>query len=773
MGTARVEKQVQLNAAGQFLLNSFKNKLSDRDYVRGTATQAGEFSITVDQANHTGMSEGWIYDTFETSLMPQKEIHLAISFHNHAVNVRRNYVIYPQTGVIQEWTVFTNASPKAAKYSFPAMFQQRFSDDVNNLDFHYMTGGGNFTGSQILTPVKLTSDYKRVFDSYEKPEAVSVDGKFHANPANRKTGASVWHQFYALRNRAANDGVFLTFDYMGHWTSHVECSNGNITLNGTAYVSDLEVRPNQTLISPKSMTGVFSGDLDDMGNTILDYVYRYKWDYTKDEYFAKVKANFRFWGATKGPWGSQRESMFDAIDNMRYIGADMFFYGFGWQDATGDWNNVVPENNFKQVNDYVRKQGMIMGMWLPVWNAYYKSRVLLEHPEWRVGEPGPSPGLGTVPFAGYGARLNQALPEVIEWELNVLNSKQREWGPHMWRQDGNPVWSEGNDNDMLAQSENYYGLLKRFRDENPEAGIYGCASGGEAISIEATRYSDAQQSSDGNVLHYDGYWTTLFVPPDKLTSLSNILFNSQRWGKPYETYNRGNLRQSWTVLMYEPNAEMAFEDKEAIRKDIELYHYLKTQNVVGKWVKVYRPTVSQNADPTYFLQKMSQDRTKGYITIRRYDAMKNGTVVIFPKGLDTKRNYTVSFATNTSEATNTGDYWMANGIKLAPMHEGEMVFFNISNRPGMGKDTVAPGAPSNVRKLAASYMSRTGIELNWTAANDNNWVSYYEVFKNGKPIDRVSIGTFYFTLDGTLSDSFEIRTVDGDGNVSGTVQAKS
>ena len=50
-------------------------------------------------------------------------------------------------------------------------------------------------------------------------------------------------------------------------------------------------------------------------------------------------------------------------------------------------------------------------------------------------------------------------------------------------------------------------------------------------------------------------------------------------------------------------------------------------------------------------------------------------------------------------------------------------------------------------------------------------VSYYEILKNGAFFTKVSIGTYLFDDGGQLEDTYQIRAVDGDGNVSGFVTA--
>ena len=58
-------------------------------------------------------------------------------------------------------------------------------------------------------------------------------------------------------------------------------------------------------------------------------------------------------------------------------------------------------------------------------------------------------------------------------------------------------------------------------------------------------------------------------------------------------------------------------------------------------------------------------------------------------------------------------------------------------------------------------------------APDNNWVSYYELFRDGVALDKVAKGTFYFdhSAGADLAANYEVRTVDGAGNVSPKIAA--
>jgi len=71
-------------------------------------------------------------------------------------------------------------------------------------------------------------------------------------------------------------------------------------------------------------------------------------------------------------------------------------------------------------------------------------------------------------------------------------------------------------------------------------------------------------------------------------------------------------------------------------------------------------------------------------------------------------------------------------------------------------------------------MGVTGIELQWDPSTDNNWISYYQIYRDGDPISRVAKGRYYFDHSrGTENPTaaYEVQAVDGDGNRSRKIKA--
>ncbi|MCL5099092.1 MAG: hypothetical protein M1608_16465, partial [Candidatus Omnitrophica bacterium] len=150
----------------------------------------------------------------------------------------------------------------------------------------------------------------------------------------------------------------------------------------------------------------------------------------------------------------------------------------------------------------------------------------------------------------------------------------------------------------------------------------------------------------------------------------------------------------------------------------------------------------------------------------------SGPVVIKPKGLRAKTGYFVSFQESGATEERNGADLMENGIRIERMLPGELIYLNLPMHPGSKLDTQAPAPPRKPAKRAADNMGYPGIELTWEPATDNNWISYYEIFRNGKFLDKLAKGTFYFdhSAGADLAANYEVRSVDGSGNVSGKVK---
>lgn len=762
LGTSKAKEKIQL-ADGAYTVMSWQNKASGAQYVFGT-TRPEDFRITVDGTDYTGASGGWVLKDNETKVLPHGEIQLVVRLDNGFLSVEKTYVVYPGTSIIRQWTTYQNVSSHPIKVSNPYFLALRVRvDERNQPVLNYMTGGGDFTGSQMLKQARFSGSFARTFDTTDKPEKETIGGINFGSALPYGSGA--YMPWFCIRNTTSREGLFVGFDYYGRWAARI----GNY-FGGPGYLGlvvagyEKELAPRESIVTPMAFTGVFTGDLDDMGNVLKDWQYQYLWDYVNNNYFAKIrystemqwqtgKDTVAWGGGTQDNWDFRLASQFHAIDVMRYVGADILWQDAGWHDHLGD--NDGPD--FSGTNRYLRKYGMRLAVWWPLYSVAKQSRVYQEHPDWRTN----SRGIG-------GSNLNTSKIAVINYLLGQLNEKVAKWGNFQWRLDGTAVVPvNGNETPLLTEYHNVANLQKDFRKLHPRSSIDICSGGGNLMGFETLRVSDVSQLTDGGALHIANYYSSYLFPPDKIDDWTRDA--NFTWSNAMSSLT---MASAWTGdrgLYGDEPGLILNRGVENLRRVFDIYRYLVAQHVAGRWSLVYHPRVTGD-DPVYYFERLSGDRQRGVIILKHF---VDREITIYPKGLEPARPYDVRFQRLKEVFSLTGTILMKKGITLFDPAPGELIYLGLPNHPGSGTDHVSPSNPVNVKKRLGVNMGVTDIEIDWSPATDNNWLSYYQIYRDGKPIDKVAQGTYYFdhSFEASLSADYQVQAVDGDGNVSQKVEA--
>ena len=579
-----------------------------------------------------------------------------------------------------------------------------------------------------------------------------VDQKYHFRP-----GTTSYAPWYALYSKDTQDGLFIGWDYFGHWASSFALgADGDVAVQLKVAGYKQTLAPGESATSPKAFVGLFREDLDHAGNECLDWQYRYLWDYTREGWFPAIRM-LGYWSkGTKygepdgGGWTggncdmpSLFRKVFRVADLMRYVGADVYHRDWGWWDCAGDWNGP----DFRTTGNYLRKYGMGQLIYAFLYTVDKRSRVAKEHADWLIGNT-----------------LDMSKPEVVAFIQGQLDMfVERFFGDFEWRNDSFFTAPRGGDDTpLLAQDEGLRRIISGFLDKHPACGFQAVNGGGNYGGYDYTRYASTFSFSDGGVGVLRNYYASLLFPPDKTSDIPDI-WNPAKYDKA-----------TWRGLLcinFDMTGDTWDPDKlEGIRELVDIYHYLQSQGVVGRWVKVYRPMV-EGDDPTMYFQRLSKDSKRGIVIPKRN---ASGPVTIKPKGLLADEEYLVSFHESGASEKRKGADLMERGIHLDKMLPGELIYLNLPMHPGSKDDTEPPTPPADVLKQRGENMGYPGVELVWKPGSDNNWISYYEVFRNGVAIDKVAKGTFYFdhSAGADLAANYEVRTVDGAGNVSARVSAK-
>lgn len=570
-----------------------------------------------------------------------------------------------------------------------------------------------------------------------------------------RPGSASYAPWYSLYGNDTKQGVFIGWDYFGHWTSSFSLnSNGSVTVQLKLAGHKQSLAPGESITTPKAFAGLYREDLDNAGNECLDWQYRYLWDYTREGWFPAIRMlgywmNGTGWLQPGTPWTggnpdleSTARKVFRVADLMRYVGADVYHRDWGWWDRAGDWNGP----DFRATINYLRKHDMGQLIYAFLYTVDKKSRVAQEHPDWLLGET-----------------LDMSRPEVVAFMQSQLDQLVARWGDFEWRNDSLcTALRQGDDSVLLAQDEGFRQLIRTFLDRHPKCAFQAVNYGGNYAGYDYTRYASAFSFSDGAVGPLRNYYASLMMPPDKISDIPDV------WNP--NDYNKATWR-GLLCINFDMTGDTTDTAKlEGLRELIDIYHYLQQKGVVGRWVHVFRPEVTGD-DPTMYFQRMNRDSKRG-IVIPKHSP--SGPVTIRPKGLMPKEVYVVSFQESDRSERRSGADLMERGISFNKMPDGELIYLNLPLHPGSKLDTSAPKPPGGVIKHTADNMGYPGVELIWKPGTDDNWVSYYEVFRNGIALDKVAKGTFYFDHSAGADQAarYEVRTVDGAGNASARVSAE-
>ena len=338
-----------------------------------------------------------------------------------------------------------------------------------------------------------------------------------------RPGTSTYAPWYALYNRDTKQGVFVGWDYFGHWTSSFSANaQGDVAagLEVAGYKNTLE--PGQSMNTPKSFTGLFREDLDNAGNECLDWQYKYLWDYTREGWFPAIRMlgywmNGTGWGQPGVSWTGGRPDMdsafrkvFRVADLMRYTGADVYHRDWGWWDRAGDWNGP----DFRTTIGYLDKHGMGQLIYAFLYTVDLESKVAKEHPDWLLG-----------------STLDMSKPEVVAFMKGQLDGFVERWGEFEWRNDSFfTAQRDGMDTPMVGQDEGLRAVIRGFLDKHPRCAFQAVNGGGNYGGYDYVRYASTFSFSDGAVGILRNYYASLLFPPDKTSDIPDV-WNPDKYDK--------------------------------------------------------------------------------------------------------------------------------------------------------------------------------------------------------------------------------------------------
>ena len=549
-------------------------------------------------------------------------------------------------------------------------------------------------------------------------ESAQINDTYHRTLLGDRTDNYVpWMALTRNMPDKPGGGLFVALDHLGTWTLGFDRAAGHAVLSASfPGLVNYSLAAGERLQLPLITLGVFTGDLDDMGRRVYDWQYEYLWDYTNGDYYARTK-----WAV---PWffcSRNLQEQFTArlafldmdADLMRAMGMEMLWDDAGWSKYPGwpieDSYAVVfsPTHegpDFAETLRYLDKMDM---KWLL----------------WMAGRP----------------------------SAGLLDTKVGAWGNFQWRTDGFGRFGLKGEHAIREQ-------IERFLQANPRCSFHTCCGGSRyAHQFEIQRYADVNYLSDMGRGEQTNHYFSYLEVPDKWVDLLEALLQSGSKYNPDTGPGMLSMVPGWYLRAEGP-------EQDQLRRLMEIYRYLRQEGVTGRWSHMMHPGI-KNDEEYYYDQRISYDAKKACIVLKH---RPKGEVTIYPKGLLPEHGYEVGYECSEDRSTRTGADLMATGVVLTDPPPGELIYFGLSDMPGAGRDATPPTAPGRAFARCETNIGHSGVAVYWSPGFDDNWISLYEVSRDGNVIGKVSIGTYYFdhSPGWNINAPYAVRAVNGEGKTS-------
>jgi autotransporter-associated beta strand protein len=400
------------------------------------------------------------------------------------------------------------------------------------------------------------------------------------------------------------------------------------------------VSPGSAFAYPPGFVGVYKGDIDDGGNSLRPYLFNYciPASIRDDTTYPKVEWNaFAATGVSQGSWSSTETKYYPFIDDIAPLGFESVVLDVGW------WGSTAPmEPNYLAgplwpsgilaARNYAKNKGMLFGLYQ-------------NEPENMSTE------------AGRNERI-------ADW--SYLHNA---YGADFVRSDatgGGPVISG---NDDYSATKGFYDVLDTLYSTVPGFQYENCNGGGSLKDFGIMKRMS-------NIFNTD-YYTPLLVRQAFYDSsfamhpmqLSGVVGSgSGQWsdGSVYDLRsssmgaaywfadgpNGGNGGPVWSAQHKTDIAKFVTSYKTKIRplvRNANLYHiFPRPTNTIWDGVEYYNPATG-----------------KGCVYIFRPESCSISSQSIILKGLDTAKNYALSFEDGTNATVSkSGSELMSTGISV-------------------------------------------------------------------------------------------------------------
>ncbi|NLL78217.1 MAG: alpha-galactosidase [Clostridiales bacterium] len=310
-----------------------------------------------------------------------------------------------------------------------------------------------------------------------------------------------------LENTEADTGLVWQIEHNGSWYYEIADQNGHLLLNvsGPTEIQShwfQTLKPGEEFESVPVGVGVSDACIDHAIDTLVSYRRRIRRK-NKDNEELPVIFNDYMNCLFADPTTEKELPLIDAAAEAgcEYYVIDAGWYAEGiWWDSVGEWQECRKRfpNGVREVTDYIRKKGMVPGLWLEleVMGICCKKAAVLPDECFFVRH-------GKRVYDRSRYQLDFRHPLVIEHVNEVIDRVVREYGVGYIKMDYNIEPGIGTENHacsagagLLAHERAYLAWLDSVFERYPELVIENCSSGGLRMDYALLSRCSLQSTSD-------------------------------------------------------------------------------------------------------------------------------------------------------------------------------------------------------------------------------------------------------------------------------------
>jgi len=494
--------------------------------------------------------------------------------------------------------------------------------------------------------------------------------------------------FFILRNELSPLFFIFHLAWSGTWKAEIQSDAVHYKMLrcsiGPSSPPPMRViQPGETIRTPSVHIGHCSGTFNECVQSNHQHIRHSV--VPPNPRISRPLVEYNTWAST-GVERMSEERLLEEVEIAARVGSEAFVVDAGWYGKgparlrsngeytrfMGDWvaGEWLPRD-LDPVIQKVHQKGMLFGLWIEPEGIGTMSEIYQQHPEWMVSLKGKP-----VPPVAARVNLDYSNPEVAAWIEQELTRLVERYKLDILRIDGAPMAVELGEretdgfleNTMWRHYEVLYQILDRLQSRYPRLMIENCCGGGGRNDLGMLSRTHWAQLTDEwrpprTIQIVNGM--SMMLPPE-LGMLSFGIAKVEQ--EALDTSLRILLFGRFTLSGLGISQEHIQE--EVLRKVIRYVNFYK--EFVGPMLptcKVYHHTpiveLDKETKPDYcVLEYASQDASRAIVGIFKLTDTPE-PFHFHPKGLDSRKKYTVTF-------DNTGQTMIADGGRL--QQEGLRIF---------------------------------------------------------------------------------------------------